>query len=296
MVNITRTTPHECLAFGSPIVFRIKSKNHFPDIKLKLRRLVLLILLSLSCENSVDITENDVVDFCRSKQAVAVPSFNRQHVPSSVRSRSAIARIAPCLIQDLERLNLTYGSPVFIRIFKEERDLEVWLKNGERFDLFRTYKIEAMSGYLGPKLRRGDGQAPEGFYFVTPSKMNPNSKFHLSFNLGYPNAYDRAHFRTGSALMVHGNRVSDGCFAMTDRKIEEIYALADAALRNGQRFFRVHCFPFRMKKFNLQRYANSEWYGFWKNLKTGHDFFERTGMPPNVLVKNKEYVFKEDSN
>jgi murein L,D-transpeptidase YafK len=122
--------------------------------------------------------------------------------------------------------------------------------------------------------------------------MNPNSRFHLSFNLGYPNAYDQAYKRTGSALMVHGGRVSIGCFAMTDKKIEEIYALADGALRNGQRFFRVHCFPFRMTDENMKQHRSSEWISFWKNLKSGYDFFENTKLPPDVKVQNGMYVFE----
>ena len=171
--------------------------------------------------------------------------------------------------------------------------MEVWLKGSDKFELFRTYHVEAMSGQLGPKLREGDRQAPEGFYFVTPSRMNPRSRFHLSFNLGYPNAYDRAHGRTGSALMVHGNKVSIGCFAMTDAKIEEIYALADASLRNGQRFFRVHCFPFRMTEDNMGKHTKSKWYSFWENLKDGYDFFEKVKQPPNVLVRDKKYLFEQ---
>lgn len=213
-------------------------------------------------------------------------------VPSSQRSRDAIAAVAPALIRDLGKKGLTYGAPVFVRIFKEEKALEVWMKQAEAFELFRTYDIVAMSGRLGPKLREGDRQAPEGFYFVTPSRMNPNSRYHLSFNLGYPNTFDRTHGRTGSALMVHGSNASVGCFAMTDAKIEEIYALADAGLRNGQRFFRVHCFPFRMTKGNMKKHRQSKWTPFWENLQTAYDLFEKTKQPPDVLVRNKNYVFE----
>jgi len=224
---------------------------------------------------------------------VEVPVFNKQNVSSSRRSKAVVTRVAPMLVKDLQAQSLSYGSPVFIRIFKEERELEVWLRAGDRFQLFRTYSIAAMSGKLGPKLQEGDGQAPEGFYFVPPSHMNPKSRFHLSFNLGYPNAYDRAHGRTGSALMVHGGQASVGCFAMTDPKVEEIYALAEAALRNGQRFFRVHSFPFRMTDGNLARHADSRWKPFWTNLKEGYDFFEDSGLPPDVVVSNKRYSFKD---
>ena len=222
---------------------------------------------------------------------LALPSCGAA-VPSSRRSRTAIARTKPRLARQLEAKKLSVGSRVFIRIFKAERELEVWVEGKDRFVLFRTYPIAACSGGLGPKLKRGDRQAPEGFYYVPPSRMNPNSRFHLSFDLGYPNAYDRVHGRRGSALMVHGSDVSIGCFAMTDRKIEEIYGLADGALRNGQRFFRVHCFPFRMTPENMKKHKDNRWYRFWENLKEGYDFFERSGRPPNVVVNGKRYAFE----
>ncbi|MFQ5604064.1 MAG: murein L,D-transpeptidase family protein [bacterium] len=118
-------------------------------------------------------------------------------------------------------------------------------------------------------------QSPEGYYFVTPKQLNPLSNFHLSFNIGYPNQYDRFHKRTGNAIMVHGNCVSIGCYAMTDPSIEEIYALADAAFRKGQKYIRVHIFPFRLTVENLAQYQNSRWFDFWQNLKQGFDYFEK---------------------
>ena len=184
------------------------------------------------------------------------------------------------------------GSPVFIRIFKEESELELWVKEGAGFTRWRTYPICTWSGDLGPKLKEGDGQSPEGFYFVPPKMMNPKSSYHLAFNIGYPNSYDRAHERTGSYIMVHGACVSIGCYAMTDEKIEEIYAMAKAAHTRGQPYFRVHIFPFRMTPTNMARHADSPWIDFWKNLKEGHDWFEEHKIPPNVEVKDKRYVFK----
>jgi len=164
-----------------------------------------------------------------------------QDVPSSGRSRAAISRVKPKLQKEFSTAGFNWGSPIFIRIFKKTKELEIWLKDSNRFKLFKTYKI-CTYGWrsLGPKIRQGDGRAPEGFYYVLPQQMNPLSNYHLSFNLGYPNAYDRIHDRTGSALMVHGSCVSIGCYAMTDNVIEEIFAITDASLRNGQRFFRVH--------------------------------------------------------
>jgi len=216
-------------------------------------------------------------------------------VPSSSRSREAIERVRPKLVKELKKVDLEFGRAIFIRIFKEEYELEVWVENNDKeFQLFKTYEICTYGyGGLGPKVKQGDGQAPEGFYFVAPLQLNPSSSFHLSFNLGYPNAFDRAWGRTGGALMVHGSCASIGCYAMTDAGIEEIYALADASLRNGQQFFRVHIFPFRMTKKNLAGHKNSKWSAFWQNLKEGYDFFEKNGhLPPNVKVRDKKYVFE----
>jgi len=187
---------------------------------------------------------------------------------------------------------LRLGAPVFLRIFKQEGELEVWVQKDARFDLFRMYRICTYSGSLGPKLQQGDNQAPEGFYFVRPQQMNPSSQFHLAFNLGYPNAFDRAHGRTGDFLMVHGSCVSVGCYAMTNPFIEEIWTVADAALRAGQPFFRVHVFPFRMTEANMQAHRRSRWLDFWLNLKEGYDWFEREGRPPDVTVREKRYAFR----
>jgi len=213
-------------------------------------------------------------------------------VPSSDVSQAAIGRVKPALEEALQLRGLRYGSPIFLRIFKEPRELEVLIESNGMFEHFRTYEVCSISGHLGPKLRRGDGQGPEGFYFVTPGRMNPESQFHLSFDIGYPNAYDRYHGRTGSALMVHGDCVSIGCYAMTDAGIEEIYALADAALRGGQPFFRVHVFPFRMTPCNIEGHRGSRWDAFWRNLQEGYEFFEREGRPPNVRVVAGKYVFE----
>ncbi len=215
-------------------------------------------------------------------------------IPSSSRSREAIDRVKATLSMDVAARGFRFGAPIFIRIFKESREFEVWIKRAERFELFRTYAICDFSGGLGPKRFEGDNQSPEGFYFVRPRQLNPTSQYHLSFNLGFPNRYDRAHGRTGSFLMVHGNCVSVGCYAMTDAKIEEIFTLADAAFRGGQSFFRVHVFPFRMTAENMAALQDSRWYGFWRNLKEGFDYFERTRRPPDTVVRGKRYIFRDD--
>jgi len=193
----------------------------------------------------------------------------------------------------LDVLSAKMGYPIFIRIFKEEALLEVWIDTGIEYEHLKDYSICAYSGHLGPKLKEGDRQAPEGFYKVRKRQLNPNSKYHLSFNLGYPNAYDRKYKRTGSFLMVHGNCVSIGCYAMTDEKIEEIYALVKTALNQGQKHVNVHAYPFRMTSANMNLYEGNNWYEFWVNLKEGYDYFESEKIPPKIKIENKRYEVYE---
>ncbi len=191
----------------------------------------------------------------------------------------------------LAKKGMTQEEPILVRIFKEESELEIWKQKSDgRYYHFKTYPICTWSGELGPKVVEGDKQAPEGFYTVTPGQMNPNSQFHLAFNLGYPNSYDKVNGHTGSALMVHGDCRSAGCFAMTDALIEEIYGLAREAFRGGQEKFNVHVFPFRMTDANMKRHRKSKWYRFWKTLKVGYDDFDLTRIPPKVTVCSRQYL------
>ncbi|MEP0699304.1 MAG: murein L,D-transpeptidase family protein, partial [Nitratireductor sp.] len=196
------------------------------------------------------------------------------------------------LISEMKAKGMNRNSPVMARVFKEEGQLEVWKqKTNGRYDLLATYEICKWSGKLGPKFTEGDRQAPEGFYTVKPAQMNPRSNYHLAFNMGYPNAYDRANGRTGSHLMVHGACSSAGCYSMNDKEMEEIYALARDAFRGGQREFQIQAFPFRMTARNMARYRNDPNYKFWTMLKEGYDHFEITKVPPKVDVCEKRYVF-----
>lgn len=230
-----------------------------------MRRILTIALLALS--------------LCPWQPASAQVPFGAETCPEPLpgleRAKAAAARVRPGLETDLTARGLYIGDPVFFRAFKEEKQLEVWVrKRGTGiYELFRTWPIAAMSGKPGPKLAEGDGQVPEGFYYVTPVLMKPDSTFHLGFNIGYPNAYDRHHGRTGSCIMIHGNRVSIGCLAMTDEKIEEIYTLCDAALTNGQKLVRVHVFPFRMGAGRMAKETANEWFDFWKQLQEGYGFF-----------------------
>ena len=183
-----------------------------------------------------------------------------------------------------------------MRIFKEEAELEVWKQNDSgRFALLRTYPICRWSGELGPKIKTGDRQAPEGFYTITPDLMNPNSSQYLAINTGFPNAYDRANGRTGAFLMVHGGCSSAGCYAMTDEQIAEIYALAREAFFGGQTSFQLQAYPFRMTPLNMARHRNSSHLPFWKMIKEGYDHFEVAHLEPRVGVCEKRYIFETKS-
>lgn len=214
-------------------------------------------------------------------------------IPESSRSILAIKKTKPVLKKLLRKQNLTLGNPVFIRVFKDSKNLEVWMLNKDKkYSLFKTYNIYACSGTLGPKIKEGDLQAPEGFYKVYPSQLNPLSRFFLSFNIGFPNLYDKTHNRSGSHIMVHGNTVSIGCFAISDPGIKEVYTLIDSAFRNGQKFFHIHIFPFKMNNKNMKIYKDNKWIMFWENLKEGYNFFEKYKYLPKIGISNKKkYTF-----
>jgi murein L,D-transpeptidase YafK len=200
--------------------------------------------------------------------------------------------LSQAVLAELKAKNMAKESPILIRIFKEEAELEVWKQDDSgRFALLRTYPICRWSGELGPKIKQGDRQAPEGFYTITPGLMNPNSSQYLAINTGFPNAYDLANGRTGSFLMIHGGCSSAGCYAMTDEQIAEIYALAREAFFGGQKSFQLQAYPFRMTPLNMARHRNSLHMAFWKMIKEGHDYFEVAHLEPKVAVCDKSYVF-----
>jgi murein L,D-transpeptidase YafK len=201
------------------------------------------------------------------------------------------------MLTEIENKNMAKESPILVRIFKQESELEVWKedKTGQ-FALLKTFPICRWSGELGPKIKQGDRQAPEGFYTITPGLMNPNSNYYLAINTGFPNAYDRANGRTGAFLMIHGDCSSAGCYAMTDEQIGEIYALARESFFGGQKSFQIQAYPFRMTPLNMAKHRNSPNMAFWKMLKEGYDHFEVTRREPKVDVCERHYVFDAESS
>lgn len=198
------------------------------------------------------------------------------------------------IVAKMKSEGMTRTSPIMMRIFKEEGVLEIWKqKNDGRYGKIAEYKICAWSGKLGPKKQEGDRQAPEGFYLIKPSQMNPDSHYYLAFNIGYPNAYDRSLGRTGSNIMIHGVCSSAGCYSMTDKNVAQIYAFARDAFDGGQRAFQVEAFPFRMTPANMAAHRDNPNIDFWKMLKVGYDYFEITKRPPDVNVCDRKYVFNQ---
>ena len=200
--------------------------------------------------------------------------------------------VPPKLVADIAAKDMDLQSPILIRLFKQEAELEVWKQDRSgQFALLKTYPICRWSGDLGPKIREGDRQAPEGFYSISPAQMNPQSAYYLSFNTGFPNAFDKALGRTGSELMVHGDCSSRGCYAMTDEQIAEIYALGRESFFGGQRAFQLQAYPFRMTPANMAKHRNNPNMPFWKMIKEGYDHFEVTRHEPKVDFCEKKYVF-----
>src|SRR5258708_3306051 len=222
---------------------------------------------------------------------VLLPGCNSDEI-SLANNAKANQPVPAKLVAEMADKNRALQSPMLVRLFKQEAELEVWKqdRNG-RFALLKTYPICRWSGALGPKVREGDRQAPEGFYTISPAQMNPQSAYFLSFNTGFPNTYDKAWGRTGSELMVHGDCSSRGCYAMTDEQISEIYSLGRESFFGGQRAFQFQAYPFRMTARNMARHRNNPNLAFWKMLKEGSDHFEVTHLEPKIDVCEKRYVF-----
>jgi murein L,D-transpeptidase YafK len=245
--------------------------------------------------------------------------FEDLRLPASANRPRVTSQPPAALNSRLAAKQLALGQPVYLRIIKETSELEVWMDAsqgrptlvasaapmpsqvpgpvpaGRGWTLLHTYPICKYSGSLGPKVREGDRQAPEGFYAIGQKSLNPHSRNHLAFDLGFPNAYDRAHGRTGTFLMVHGNCRSIGCYAMTNDGISEIYPLVENALKAGQPSVPVQIFPFRMTEANMRRRRAAPWASYWANLKDGWDHFESTRQPPVAYACGRAYKFNAPS-
>ena len=242
---------------------------------MRLKHIALALLVATALTGCNDTLDSAGVDLKSVKNKVEQP------LPSKI-------------LADMQAKNMPRNSPIMIRILKEEGKLEVWkAKADNRFEVIKSYDICAWSGKLGPKVKEGDRQAPEGFYGLTPAHLNPYSKYYLAINTGFPNRYDQANGRSGSNLMIHGACSSSGCYSMTDEQVLEIYAFARDAFKGGQTAIQLQALPFRMTAENMVRHRDNPNYDFWKMLKVGYDNFEVTKRPPDVNVCEKKYVFNQ---
>ena len=193
---------------------------------------------------------------------------------------------------DLAAIGARLGAPMLLRVFKQEREVEVWVQpeDQQTFVLFRIFPICFYSGKLGPKVKEGDMQSPEGFYFVGPAQMRAKSQYHRAIDFAFPNDYDAAQGYTGTELLIHGNCVSSGCYAMTDPFVEQLYELGSATAATAAQGFWIHAFPFHMTAEALAGQQDSPWLGFWQQLKAGYDAFETSRIPPHIRVEGGRYV------
>ncbi|HEX8048711.1 L,D-transpeptidase family protein [Rhizobium sp.] len=245
---------------------------------MRIRHLAYMSLMALALAGCNDALDTASIDLSKVKNKVEQPLPDR-------------------ILADMTKKGMDRNSPIMIRIFKEEGTMEILKANqNNRFEVIASYSICAWSGRLGPKVKEGDRQAPEGFYNLTPANLNPNSKYYLAINTGFPNRYDAANGRTGNNLMIHGACSSSGCYSMTDQQVLEIYAFARDAFKGGQKTIQLEAFPFRMTAENMVKHRLSSNIEFWKMLKVGYDNFEVTKRPPEVEVCEKKYVFNQQSS
>jgi murein L,D-transpeptidase YafK len=213
--------------------------------------------------------------------------------PDSIKPdpRRGLAPQSPALISETEAAGAKKDSAVLIRIFKETKELELWRDKGNgKYVLVKIYPICSYSGHLGPKIRMGDRQAPEGFYSITAGQLNYQSVEFVSMNTGYPNAYDRAYGRTGAHLMIHGGCSSAGCYAIEHGPAQEVFTAVRDALKAGQKSVQLQIYPFRMTSLNLAAHMQDKNFPFWRELKVGYDRFELTHEELSVNVVNKNYI------
>lgn len=228
--------------------------------------------------------------------SLLVVTHPKTYLPDSDRAKSIRQKIWPKVQADLADKSLKFNQPIYIRIFKEENDLEIWVKSDQRYQFFKSYNICFFSGGLGTKTKAGDKKSPEGFYTIGPGQLNPTSSYHLAINIGYPNKLEASKGYTGDQIMIHGICASNGCYAMTNDGIDEIYTIVYKAFESGQQKIQLAVFPFRMDKQHMEKYDKSSCLAFWDSLKPGYDLFERDHLPPIVTIKGQNYSIKPAVN
>ena len=246
---------------------------------------ILCFFLGIFCTSAMLCAQNNYVNISK----------------NTLKLNEVIIKVEDSLKIQFERKKISFPpNQMYIRTFKYDRILEVWVKGDEKetFKLFKTYKICMQSGSMGPKRSEGDYQVPEGFYYI--NEFNPNSNYHLALGLNYPNASDKIlsdSFHPGNSIYIHGNCVSTGCIAISDAPIEELYSLASLTKEKGQDFIPVHVFPIKYnvkKSFEYLAQATKENQPLQKfavNLKEAYDYFEDKKKLPVIMINKKgDYI------
>jgi murein L,D-transpeptidase YafK len=214
-----------------------------------------------------------------------------------LKAASPFAKVEDSLKAEFKEKGLDWPAKyMYVRAFKAERQLEVWVKGDytEAFQLFKVYKVCATSGTFGPKRKEGDKQIPEGFYYI--NEFNPNSNYHLALGLNYPNASDvilSDHQKPGGDIYIHGNCVTIGCLPITDSLIEQVYYMASVVKDQGQDFIPVHIYPLRydnpksQEQFNTRTKAKTEVQQFAQSIKDAYEYFEDTHQLPAIMINSK---------
>ena len=266
----------------------------------------------LSCMKRIRFSHQALILFCFILWCPAL--FSQTSTSYNVRfldNQKSYPKISEMMIREDDTLQKQFAVKqlvwparfVYIRSFKYDSEMEVWVKNkqNEKYKLFKTYKICALAGSLGPKRMAGDYQVPEGFYYI--NEFNPRSLYHLSLGLNYPNASDRMLCdlsQPGGDIYIHGSCVTTGCIPITDGQIEELYVLAAHAKDMGQDFIPVHIFPVNFNNTRSVAYLNhflanfNEFVPFEKSMQNAYFYFEKNRQVPPVIVNPKgEYVIEE---
>jgi murein L,D-transpeptidase YafK len=245
-----------------------------------------LLFIAIGSSPEYSFAQDDIRDF-------------RNFQLSSGRVADAWKKYNDTLRSEFKHKNLNWpAKDIYLRAFKSQNEMELWARNNDagEYKLVKTYRICAVSGLLGPKREQGDGQVPEGFYFI--DDFNPKSDYLLSLLINYPNFSDQASSKgkPGGDIYIHGGCLTVGCMPMTNAGIEEIYIVCLNAKLNGEEYIPVHIYPTRMNKngisYLVREYANNtQKQQFWAELKTGYDYFEKNHkLLPVMYAPDGNYV------
>jgi murein L,D-transpeptidase YafK len=219
---------------------------------------------------------------------------NRVRIPTTATGQAAIGRASGRLQIAFDDIGLVFGAPIYLRIIKDQKRMEVWVQGRRReFSRLRSYKICGSSAALGPRRRNTQTLQPEGFYTLGSGSLRPQPITYLGLDLSWPNAFDRAQGWSGTTSLLQAGCASEPHFGLTDQDMEEVYTLVHSALAAGQAGVPVHIFPFEMSQLRMLTIARGPNSGFWRTLAPAWQTFERTKKPPQVSVSGRRYVVSE---